>query len=176
MTLPIRHATPNDATALAILGARLFSENFAYLYDPRDLAAFLAESYSPEYFLQELKHCTILLAMDGADIAAYAKLGALSLPAPAPKKGAAELHRLYIASGYQGQGLGHAMMQEILSQPCMKAASEIYLGVWENNFRAQKFYAGYGFLVVGEYLYPVGGHRDRELIMRLEKPANVDIV
>ena len=32
----------------------------------------------------------------------------------------------------------------------------IYLGVWEKNFRAQKFYAKWGFEKTGEKIFMVG--------------------
>lgn len=42
----------------------------------------------------------------------------------------------------------------------------LYIGVWSENFGAQRLYARYGFQPVGEYLFPVGQHRDREFILK----------
>mgnify|MGYP001551852877 CR=1 FL=1 len=48
----------------------------------------------------------------------------------------------------------------------------LWLGVWSENFGAQRFYARYGFEKAGEYLFPVGDTNDLEFILRrLPHPA-----
>ena len=42
----------------------------------------------------------------------------------------------------------------------------LWVGVWSENFGAQRFYARYGFDKAGEYLFPVGATRDHEFIFR----------
>ena len=42
----------------------------------------------------------------------------------------------------------------------------LWLGVWSENFGAQRFYARYGFEKAGEYLFPVGDTHDLEFILR----------
>ena len=42
----IRRAGPADAETLAELGARTFSDTFAHLYHPDDLAAYVSEAYA----------------------------------------------------------------------------------------------------------------------------------
>ena len=46
----------------------------------------------------------------------------------------------------------------------------LWIGVWSENFGAQRFYARHGFDQVGEYEFLVGKQRDREFIYR-RKPA-----
>ena len=42
----------------------------------------------------------------------------------------------------------------------------LWVGVWEENFGAQRFYARYGCRKVGEYDFIVGDTHDREFILR----------
>lgn len=42
----------------------------------------------------------------------------------------------------------------------------LYIGVWSENFGAERLYARHGFQRVGEYLFPVGEHRDLEFILK----------
>ena len=72
---------------------------------------------------------------------------------------------MYVDKEYQGRGLGKALMLHILSLPRIATASMVYLGVWEENIRAQSLYRQYGFEPVGKYLYQVGDQYDREIIM-----------
>ena len=45
----------------------------------------------------------------------------------------------------------------------------LWIGVWSENFGAQRFYARHGFERVGTYAFPVGRVRDLEFILR--RPA-----
>jgi diamine N-acetyltransferase len=43
---------------------------------------------------------------------------------------------------------------------------DLWIGVWSQNYGAQRFYARHGFEKIGEYDFPVGGTLDREFILR----------
>ena len=43
---------------------------------------------------------------------------------------------------------------------------DIWIGVWSENFGAQRFYERQGFAKVGEYGFHVGRTVDREFILR----------
>jgi ribosomal protein S18 acetylase RimI-like enzyme len=42
----------------------------------------------------------------------------------------------------------------------------LYIGVWSENFGAQRFYGRLGFTRIGKYGFPVGDHIDQEFILR----------
>lgn len=42
----------------------------------------------------------------------------------------------------------------------------LYIGVWSEKFGAQRLYARHDFQRVGEYLFPVGEHRDLEFVLK----------
>ena len=48
---------------------------------------------------------------------------------------------------------------------------DLWIGVWSQNFGAQRFYARYGFGKVGDYEFPVGRVRDHEFILRRGAPT-----
>ncbi len=43
---------------------------------------------------------------------------------------------------------------------------DIWIGVWSENYGAQRFYERHGFSKVGEYGFEVGRTVDREFILR----------
>ena len=49
----------------------------------------------------------------------------------------------------------------------------LWIGVWSENYGAQRLYARHGFEIVGEYSFMVGDHADRELITR--RPARLPV-
>lgn len=163
----IRRAGPADATVLADLGARTFTETFGHLYPPEDLAAFLEESNSPEAAAAVLADPDEAVWLALADRAAigYAHAGPSRLPSPLAED-CAELKRLYLLKGWQSGGLGRRLMDVALAWLEQRPEEAICIGVWSENQGAQRFYARYGFAKVGEYLFPVGASRDLEYILR----------
>jgi len=165
--LHIIQANSEDCEALAPFAARMFTHTFGHLYRPENLADHLARAYSAATFREALAAGdTILLMKSGDAILGYAKVGHVALPvAPPPPAGAVEIHRVYIDDAHHGKGLGKQLMLHVLSLPQVQLAPIVYLGVWEENLRAQALYAQYGFTQVGRYLYQVGDQFDRELIL-----------
>ena len=169
--LEIMPATPDDAEAISRVAVQGFTDTFGHLYTTENLQYHLEKSCSPAYFSQAIAEgdC-ILLARVKGQMAGYIKAGKLELPVEHAGR-AYELHRLYVLEAYQGQAVGKALMDAMLLYPPFKNAEALYLGVWENNHKAQMFYARYGFAPVGEYTYYVGSHADRELILKRERCA-----
>lgn len=76
-----------------------------------------------------------------------------------------ELKKLYIDTPYFGVGLSSTLFEMGIAWLRIHYSGyKIYLSVYSDNFRAQKFYNRYGFDKVGEYEYIVGDVRDKEFI------------
>jgi ribosomal protein S18 acetylase RimI-like enzyme len=168
----IRHrdATPADAATLADLFRRCFVETFGHLYREEDLEAFLAplgeEGWRAELSDSGLK---IKLVEAGGEAVAFAKLGPVSLPVEPEGRGM-ELRQLYVLKPWQGRGISHDLMKWLLAEAQTAGADELFLSVWSQNARAQRFYARYGFEYVGPYAFMVGSQADEDEIMRLKLP------
>ncbi|MFZ4540562.1 MAG: GNAT family N-acetyltransferase [Rickettsiales bacterium] len=159
-------ATIDDCETLAAFATKSFNETFGHLYRPENLALHTREKNSAEFFCHSLEAGdTVLKLQDGTRIIGYAKVGRVSLPVKPLPRGSQEIHRVYIDKEFQGRGLGKALMLHILSLPRVTAAPVVYLGVWEENIRAQHMYTLFGFEFAGRYLYHVGDQSDREIIM-----------
>ncbi len=152
---------------MAALAAKTFAATFGHLYTLENLTAHLTSQCSASYFRAALEEGdSVFLMRHEGDLIGYGKYGRVALPVTPPiPAGAVEIHRVYIDAQHQGHGLGKQLMMHMLAQPLVALAPVIYIGVWEENIRAQALYARYGFKQVGRYLYHVGTQSDRELIM-----------
>lgn len=168
-TYRLREAGPGDADALADFGARIFSETFAHLYPRADFDAYLATAYGRAQQQAEIAEpgARFCLAESGGALIGYCFLSRLTL-APVRREPAREIRRFYIDQAWHGAGAAQALMRDARAWAEAQGAAALYLGVWENNPRAQRFYAKHGFEIVGEHDFWVGGVKDRDLIMRLE--------
>ena len=161
-----RDANEGDAEVLAALFSVTFRETFGHLYKPADLAAFLAE-HSAGVWTEQLRDGAFAVRMAEADGVAVglAKLGPLKLPVE-PAGPALELRQIYVSSELQGSGVAATLMDWLMGEARDRGAQELYLSVYTDNPRAQRFYARYGFGEVGPYVFMVGSQADQDIIMK----------
>ncbi len=169
--LAIRRAVPADAQALSALAAQTFTETFGHLYPPDDLAFFLRDAYAPEkqsVILSHPDYAIWLLEDDGVAVG-HAAAGPCGLPHPDVAPGDGELKRLYVLASHQNGGWGGKLFDAAERWLLCDGPRTLWIGVWSENFGAQRFYARHGFEKVGGYKFPVGGTLDDEFILR--RPA-----
>jgi ribosomal protein S18 acetylase RimI-like enzyme len=160
-----RDARPEDAPALAAMARRCFCDTFAHLYAQADLDAFFGDAFGAGGLPAQIGHpdYRIRLALDGGDIAGFAKMGPCTLPAPA-RPDDAELKQLYVLAAYQGAGISKALMQWVIDSARASGAERLVLGVFTDNHRAKRFYARYGLSEIGYAPFPVGTQIDDDRI------------
>ncbi|KTF70358.1 N-acetyltransferase family protein [Sphingomonas sp. HT-1] len=162
-----RDATPADAAAIDALFRESFTATFAHLYAAEDLASFF-ERFTVPGWAQELADPGFAFRVieDGEGLAGYCKLGPISLPAT-PQGPAIELRQLYLRERAKGSGAAQALMDWALATARVRGATELWLSVYIDNHRAQRFYERYGFEDRGPYAFMVGNHADEDRLMRL---------
>lgn len=173
LTAALRLARNEDVETLADLKLATFRETFihgfAIPYPAIDLAAFEQANYTAAIVAAELANPArttwVGEAADGR-LLGYAQIGPCKLPHPDVTPDAGELYQIYVRNAAQGIGLGGQLMRAALAHLEQTRPGPIWLGVWENNIRAQAVYVGRGFRAVGSYRFMVGDWEDRDLIFR----------
>lgn len=162
-----RDAVPGDAATLAALFAHCFTDTFGALYDPADLAAFLAGQSAAQWAAQLADPgYAIRIGEDGDAAVALIKLGPPALPVARPRP-SIELRQLYLLPAYKGSGAAQAAMDWAIATARARGAQDLFLSVYVDNHRARRFYERYGFERVGRYQFMVGAHADEDDLMRL---------
>jgi ribosomal protein S18 acetylase RimI-like enzyme len=163
----IRRGTENDADLLAKLGATTFYESFAAQNTPENMAAYLAQTFGPEKQRAELAdpRNTFLIAENDAVAIGYAQLRVGKAPACVSDPQAIELVRLYVSSTFQGSGIGGRLMEACLTEARQAGYQTIWLGVWQQNTRAQAFYKRWKFSIVGEHVFQLGDDPQMDWLM-----------
>lgn len=163
----VRHAQPADAPRLSAFGRRIFHDTFAPANNPADLGAYLESAYTEPRQLAEILDpgiVTLLLEIEGT-LAAFAQLR--SSPSGDGVAGAdpIELWRFYVDPAWHGKGVAASFMDTAEKVARSRGAGTLWLGVWENNLRAQAFYRKCGFAEVGSHIFVVGTDPQRDLVM-----------
>ena len=168
MTISYRDAAAEDGLALADMGRRCFVETFGPHFPADDMAIHLERMFGPTGLPAELHDPAIRVRMaeEGGEIAAYLKLTPIGLAVP-HEPGALEIKQLYVLAPWQGAGIAQALMDWAIETGRTEGAPALYLSVWEEGLRAQRFYARHGFEIVGTAPFRLGTRDYADPVMRL---------
>lgn len=165
--------TMADAAAISRIAQESFRQTFAYRdYPPADLAAFLDGAMGEGRYAAQLADPAFALRVarraDGG-LAGFIKGGPNELPMPEgepPPEQTWELHQLYLLPEAQGSGIADTMMAWLDSEARARGARALYLSVYVENLRAQRFYARHCFIEIGRNPFPVGDTIDDDRVWR----------
>lgn len=171
----IRQATIDDAKLLADLAYATFWDAFAHhpKNAPEDLNHYMRQAFSFEQISMELAdpRSLFLIAEIDGDPAGYAKLIIDSIEEGITAERPVELSRLYSHQEYLGKGVGQNLMDECFARARRHGHDVMWLGVWEYNPRAQRFYEKNGFRVVGKHTFQLGSDPQTDRLMQKELHA-----
>ncbi len=164
----IRPAKPEDATQISDVGRQAFLNAFAHSCSELDMSNFLDSHYTPSHILKEITstpHRQYIVAEIGSSIVGFASLDSESdeeCLKGYPNR--IELNRIYVRDDFHGAGIGRVLMESILQKARDLGKTYIWLGVWEYNYKARKFYDKYGFEKVGEHIFTVGTDEQKDWV------------
>jgi GNAT superfamily N-acetyltransferase len=171
-SVQIRRGVASDAAALAAFAARTFADTFAADNAPADMRAHLDRTYGVAQQGEELTSLDVvtLLAEQDARLVGYAQVRRGPAPPCVAALGAIELHRFYLDASAHGTGLAQRLMADVFAAAREAGAAHVWLGVWERNARAARFYQKCGFAEVGSHAFVLGTDRQTDRVMVASVP------
>jgi len=165
--LAIRFATTADAEALSAFAAHAFHETFAPDNDPMDMQAYLTDAFTPKKQAAEIADpsCVCLMAVVGDAMAGYALLRTDAPDSSVAGDQSVELQRFYVDHAWHGQGIASQLMAACVEATRGRGGATMWLGVWERNARAIRFYSKQGFTDVGTQEFRLGSDLQTDRVM-----------
>jgi ribosomal protein S18 acetylase RimI-like enzyme len=163
----LRRAEPRDAAALAELMERTFRQTFGAFNSEAEMAAHGERHFGEAIQQREIADPDVatFVCTAGDALIAFAQVRQGHRPAEITGTNPVEIHRIYVDSAFHGKGIAQLLMAACLDEAKQRNADAIWLGVWENNPKAMRFYEKYGFATVGEHIFHVGDDPQRDLLM-----------
>jgi ribosomal protein S18 acetylase RimI-like enzyme len=101
-------------------------------------------------------------------LAGYFKLNENDAQSELKGSDSMELERIYVDEKYQGMNIGRWILDQVKMKALEKKKAFLWLGVWEHNIAAIRFYERYGFTKFGKHPYYVGRDKQMDWLMRLD--------
>lgn len=168
----VRPASEGDVPTLAAVAAATFELACPPSMTRERVEAFVTEVLSPERFAEYVADPSrhLLLAEREGGALGYAMLVA-GEPLDDDVRGAirhrptVELSKIYVLPRAHGTGAAELLMHQALEWARERGAAGVWLGVNQQNQRAQRFYAKNGFERVGTKRFLVGGVLEDDFVM-----------
>lgn len=169
MDLLIRRASPCETEQLQQVGRQTFAETFAANNTEADLQAYLDEGFSKDKLLAELndKNSEFYFALVDNRVAGYLKINFGPAQTELKDENALEIERIYVLREFLGKAVGQKLYDQAIQRAQQKQLGYVWLGVWEENHRAIRFYLKNGFVEFGKHLFKLGTDEQTDLLMKL---------
>ena len=167
--ITLRKATLPNVDQLQQIGRQTFSETFAAENSAQNLQAYLAESFSKQKLAAELQNpdSAFYFAELNNVIIGYLKVNTGAAQTELRAENALEIERIYVLRDYHGQQVGQVLYEQALQLARQARACYVWLGVWEENLRAIRFYEKNGFVAFDKHLFKLGEEEQTDILMKL---------
>ncbi|MDM9629953.1 GNAT family N-acetyltransferase [Robiginitalea aurantiaca] len=164
---------PVDISHLELLkeiGIETFTDAFASANNPDDFQRYLDSAFDEKQLSLEINTpgSRFFFLNFEDEIAGYSKINTGQAQTEIRDEEGMEIERIYVRKDFRGSGLGSWMLRRFQKVARDEGKTYLWLGVWEENLNAIRFYKQHGFVTFGKHPYYVGSDRQMDWMMRLE--------
>ena len=166
--IEIKKATLSDLEAIQKISTQTFIETFAAVNTPENIANYVKDSFNSEQLISELNNANsqFYLATADCEILGYLKVNFGDAQTERINKNALEVHRIYVSQAFHGKNVGQLLIDKVKEMALQTGVDSIWLGVWEENHRALRFYTKNGFVEFDKHVFTLGNEQQTDLLMQ----------
>ena len=164
----LRKCTAEDFDMLRELSIRTYCETFAHLNTRENMRAYLDEAFNENRLYGELNDANseFYFLYCSEKLAGYLKLNEAPSQTDINDKESLEIERIYVSAEFQGAGFGSFLMERAIAKAVERHKEYVWLGVWEKNEKAIRFYEKNGFYKIGTHSFVMGEDVQTDYVMR----------
>jgi len=165
----IKECTLEDIEKVKVISEKTFYETFAEDNTEEDMKEYLKENFSYEKVEGELKNknSKFYIIEYGSKIVGYMKVNFDKAQTEEGYENSLEVQRIYILEEYKGKKLGKRLINKAIELGKKHKVDYLWLGVWEHNYNAIKFYEKMGFKKFDTHIFILGEDRQTDNLMKL---------
>ncbi|MDQ1142084.1 GNAT family N-acetyltransferase [Pedobacter agri] len=166
--IKISIATSTDFKIIQEIGRETFYETFASGNTEEVMQQYLQTSFSAEKVKTELNHPNSLffIAWDHQIPIGYLKVNMNDAQTELQESDSLEIERIYVKAHYHGKKVGQLLYDQAVEIAMKKMKKSIWLGVWEENPKAIRFYEKNGFVPFSRHIFKMGDEEQTDIMMR----------
>jgi diamine N-acetyltransferase len=167
--LHIQKVTLQNLPDVQNIGRQTFFETFRDTNTSENLEKYLDENFNTGQLTKEIRNpgSEFFLAWVSNEVIGYLKINTGKAQTEFKKQDEMEIERIYISKSFWGKSIGQYLLDHALDIALQTRKRLVWLGVWEKNFRAIRFYEKNGFTTFGKHAFKVGEDLQTDILMRL---------
>ena len=167
-TYIIKKCTLEDINEVKKISEKTFFETFAEENTEEDMKNYLEENFSYEQIKKEVGNdkSIFYIVKDESEVAAYMKVNFEEAQTEEGYNNSLEVQRIYVLEKYKGKKIGKTLIEKAKEIGKENNLEYIWLGVWENNFPAIKFYEKQGFEKFDTHIFVLGDDEQTDNLMK----------
>lgn len=167
--LTIQRATEADLEGLQSISILTFRQAFQQFNTAEDMQLYLENCLSMEQLNKEMATdaSSFFLAKIDNETNGYLKLNCGISDQNDYAGQGLEIERIYVVEEYHGTRIGQELYAYAVERAIEIRATHLWLGVWEHNPRAIRFYEKLGFEPFGTQQFILGKDIQTDILMRL---------
>jgi len=168
--MKIRKVNIQDIEKLKEIGKLTFSETFSSENSKEDMREYLEDGFSTEKLKTELtdKNAEFFFAEIDGKVIGYLKVNFGQSQTEIKDENALEIERIYVLKEFHGKKVGQILCNKAIELATEKSADYVWLGVWEQNPRAIRFYKKNEFVAFDKHLFKLGNDEQTDIMMKLK--------
>jgi ribosomal protein S18 acetylase RimI-like enzyme len=168
--MKIRKVSLKDIEKLREIGKLTFAETFSSDNSEENMTEYLEKGFSTEKLNAELtdKNAEFYFAELDGKVIGYLKVNVGQSQTEIKIKNALEIERIYVLKEFHGKMVGQLLYEKALELAKEKKVEYVWLGVWEQNPRAIRFYKKNGFVEFDKHIFKLGNDEQTDIMMKLK--------
>lgn len=162
--------TLNHVEKLQKISRQTFSDTFSAVNTGENMKKYIDEQFSLEQLTKELnnKNAAFYFAMLDNNAIGYLKLNFGQAQTELKDDKAVEIERIYVLKNFHGKNVGQILYEKAMKIARQMNADYVWLGVWEENARAIRFYKKNGFVEFDKHIFILGDDQQTDIMMKLQ--------
>ncbi|HEV7381641.1 MAG TPA: GNAT family N-acetyltransferase [Dyadobacter sp.] len=168
----VRRADIEDINTILEIARETFFETFAPHNSSEVMAEYAATKLTEEKLKSELLEIDsqFFLAQHSAVAVGYLKVNFGRAQTELQDNTSMEIERIYVKKDYHEQKVGQLLYDKALEIAGYAGVEYIWLGVWEENQKAIRFYEKNGFVAFDKHVFYMGTDAQTDIMMKKELP------
>ncbi|ERJ59004.1 GNAT family N-acetyltransferase [Sphingobacterium paucimobilis] len=167
----------SDIELLQKIGRQTFYETFSSGNTEENMIKYLDEGFAKEKLIKELSDANseFYFALLDDEVIGYLKLNFGQSQTELKDNKALEIERIYVLQAYHGKKVGQVLYDMVMQVAQRENVHYVWLGVWEENPRAIRFYQKNGFVAFDRHIFRLGDDEQIDIMMKKSLKSDITI-
>ncbi|MEL7147433.1 MAG: GNAT family N-acetyltransferase [Bacteroidota bacterium] len=169
MNIEIRRVLSDEVDRLRHVAISTFVDTYGALNSEENMHKYLQTELSVKKLQTDLfdHEVHFYFAFLNQEIIGYLRLNLGKAQTEFRENNTIEIERIYVLRTYQGMRVGWQLCDLVCDLARVQGMEFIWLGVWEKNHSAIRFYEKYGFVTFSKHVFKLGDEDQTDLLMKL---------